>query len=194
MGARNANFKRKKQQSSTTGLAYFNQIKHPLDQWSFHRYGLSPAEEMFCQKYLELGSYTKAYLAAYGTDEVEAKYQTDPGKISSRASAVAKRPKISARINQLASLHLDRHRDTVDTLLEQLDHAYEVALAQEKPQVAAAVGAVMGKAKLLGLDRQVVSRVEESDNASFKSGLRALFGKEEEVSEANIIEVEKVPN
>jgi hypothetical protein len=47
---------------------------------------------------------------------------------------------------------MERHSDTVDGLLGELETARERALAVDRPS--AAVSATMGKARLLGLDRQ----------------------------------------
>ena len=49
---------------------------------------------------------------------------------------------------------MDRHEITVDTLLLELEQARKLALDTKK--AAAAVTATMGKAKLLGLDKQIV--------------------------------------
>jgi hypothetical protein len=65
--------------------------------------------------------------------------------------------KILARIDELRSSVMERHKITVDDLLAELDEAREVARQTEK--AAPMVAATMGKAKLLGLDKQV----EEAD-------------------------------
>jgi phage terminase small subunit len=51
---------------------------------------------------------------------------------------------------------MERHEITVDTLLTELEEARKAALGAETPQAAAAVGATMGKAKLLSLDKKIV--------------------------------------
>ena len=45
---------------------------------------------------------------------------------------------------------------TIETLVKRLDDVRLLALAQERPQCATAVAAIMGQAKLLGLDKQMV--------------------------------------
>ncbi|MDG6264490.1 terminase small subunit, partial [Glaesserella parasuis] len=47
------------------------------------------------------------------------------------------------------------HKLTVDDLLDELEVAREKAL--EREQLSVAVSATMGKAKLLGLDKQVIN-------------------------------------
>ena len=49
-----------------------------------------------------------------------------------------------------------RHGVTVDGLLKELEEARTVALTCETPQTSAAIAATMGKAKLTGLDKQIV--------------------------------------
>ncbi|KAF0679407.1 hypothetical protein Y59_27690 [Enterobacter hormaechei] len=49
-----------------------------------------------------------------------------------------------------------RHNVTVDSLLAELEEARQKALSAETPQSSAAVAATMGKAKLVGLDKQIV--------------------------------------
>ncbi|MDP0316572.1 terminase small subunit, partial [Glaesserella parasuis] len=62
--------------------------------------------------------------------------------------------KITARIEELQAEHIERHKLTVDDLLDELEVAREKAL--ERGQLSVAVSATMGKAKLLGLDKQVI--------------------------------------
>lgn len=45
---------------------------------------------------------------------------------------------------------------TVESLTEELEEARKAALGAENPQCGAAVSATMGKAKLYGLDKQLV--------------------------------------
>ena len=45
---------------------------------------------------------------------------------------------------------------TVDSLLVELEQARQIALGAETPQTAAAVSATLGKAKLVGLDKQIL--------------------------------------
>lgn len=53
-------------------------------------------------------------------------------------------------------MHAERHKLTVDDLLVELEEARQVARDQEKPQAAAMVAATMGKAKMLGFDKQLI--------------------------------------
>lgn len=49
-----------------------------------------------------------------------------------------------------------RHDLTVGDLLAELEEARQAALGAENPQSSAAVAATMGKAKILGLDKQII--------------------------------------
>ena len=59
-------------------------------------------------------------------------------------------------LDQIRKEHSKRHNITVDSLLLELEEARQAAFEGERPQVSAAVSATMGKAKLLGLDKQVI--------------------------------------
>jgi phage terminase small subunit len=56
---------------------------------------------------------------------------------------------VSQRVNELKSLHRQRHEITVDDLVAELEEAR--AIAKDNGTPAAMVAATMGKGKLLGL-------------------------------------------
>lgn len=108
---------------------------------------LTPKQEKFCQVYVETGNASEAYREAYNS--------------KSKAAAVdAKKlldtPKISLRVGQLRERLVKKHNVTVDSLIIELEEAR--AMAFETAQVSAAVSATMGKAKLCGLDKQVIEQ------------------------------------
>jgi hypothetical protein len=72
------------------------------------------------------------------------------------ASKLAANPKVSLRIKELKTKAAAQCLITIESLLRELESVRELALAQEKPQCGVAVAAIMGQAKLLGFDRQVV--------------------------------------
>ena len=76
------------------------------------------------------------------------------------------RPQIQERLEELRGQVMDRHQITVDTLLMELEEARRLALTTKK--AAAAVTATMGKAKLLGLDKQIVE-VTGKDGGDIKT-------------------------
>lgn len=112
--------------------------------------GLTPKQEAFCQAYVELGDASEAYRKAYDADKMK------PESIHRKAKEVKDNGKVTARILQLQGEIKQRHNVTVDSLLAELEEARQKALSAETPQSSAAVAATMGKAKLTGLDKQIV--------------------------------------
>lgn len=111
---------------------------------------LTPKQTRFCQLYLEMGNASEAYRQSYNA--LRMKTTT----INRKASELLETAKIQAHIDELQAEHRQRHALTVDDLLAELEEARIAALTCETPQTSAAVSATMGKAKLLGLDKQVV--------------------------------------
>jgi phage terminase small subunit len=100
---------------------------------------LTQKQENFCLAYIELGNKSKAYAAAYSTENMK------PETIHKRADELFNHGGVSGRIAKLKEEHRGRHNMT---------EARQLAFSIESP--APAVSATMGKAKLLGLDKQVV--------------------------------------
>lgn len=109
---------------------------------------LTPKQENFCLAYLETGNASEAYRRAY-----DASGMSDTS-INRKAKELVDNGKIAARLSELREPILKRHAITVDDLLAELEEARRLALETEAP--APAVSATMGKAKLLGLDKQVI--------------------------------------
>lgn len=112
--------------------------------------GLTLKQEAFCQAYIETGNASEAYRKAYAADRMK------PETIHVQANKLQNNPKITLRITELQGEHRQRHNLTVDDLLAELEEARRVALDSDTAQASAAVGATMGKAKLLGLDKVIV--------------------------------------
>jgi phage terminase small subunit len=72
------------------------------------------------------------------------------------ASKMLANAKVALRLAQLRGEIKQRHNVTVDSLIKELEDARRAALGAETPQTGAAVAATMGKAKLCGLDKQLV--------------------------------------
>ena len=111
---------------------------------------LRPKQEKFCQLYIELGNASEAYRQAYSCGKM--KDET----INNKAYILSKKGEIRARISELQAEHKERHNITVDDLIAELEEARQIAKDPVKPQPAAMVSATMGKAKILGFDKQVV--------------------------------------
>lgn len=111
---------------------------------------LTPKQEKFCQLYVETGSASEAYRQSYDASNMK------PDTINVKASELLSNGKISVRVGQLRERLVKKHNVTVDSLIEELEQARKMAL--ESAQVSAAVSATMGKAKLCGLDKQVIEQ------------------------------------
>ena len=119
---------------------------------------LTPKQDNFCRLYIELGNASEAYRQAYDADDM------NQNTVNKNASVLLENPKVATRLEQIRSEHMKRHNLTVGDLLKELEEARQAALGAENPQSSAAVAATMGKAKLLGLDKQVIDH-QSSDGS-----------------------------
>lgn len=116
---------------------------------------LTPKQESFCLTYIETGNASEAYRQAYEAEGMK------PETINRKAKELLDNGKITARIEELKAEHAERHKLTVDDLLAELEEARTLAKAKENPN--AMTQATMGKAKLLGLDKQIIeAKMEET--------------------------------
>lgn len=113
--------------------------------------GLTIKQEKFCMVYIETGNASEAYRQAYNCKNMSA------NAIKNEAYKMLESPDISLTVENLKKEHSNRHKLTVDDLVKELEEARQAALNAETVQSSAAVGATMGKAKLLGL---VVDKVD----------------------------------
>lgn len=112
---------------------------------------LTIKQENFCLAYVETGNASEAYRRAYDTEDML------PATVNRHAHGMLENDKVAARISELRSTVMERHKITVDDLLKELDEAREMGRTTGK--AAPMVAATMGKAKLLGLDKAL----EEAD-------------------------------
>ena len=117
---------------------------------------LTPKQESFCLKYVECGNASEAYRHSYDCENMQ------PATVNRSAKELIDNPKITARIKKLQEGHVKRHQLTVDDLITELEENRKAALSAETVQSSAATAATMGKARLLGLDKQVVEQTGES--------------------------------
>lgn len=120
--------------------------------------GLTVKQEKFCQKYVETGNASEAYRYAYDTSRMK------PESVNRKAKDATDHVKISARVAELRAVHAKRHQITVEKLLDELEEARTAALSAETVQASAATAATMGKAKLLGMDKQIIDH-QSSDGS-----------------------------
>lgn len=105
--------------------------------------GLTPKQESFCLAYVETGNASEAYRRAYDAQRMK------PESINRKAKEVIDNGKIAARLEELKSELVERHRVTADDIAEMLRE--DRAFAQKCETPAAAVSATLGLAKLYGL-------------------------------------------
>jgi len=112
---------------------------------------LTPKQEKFAQKYIELGNAAEAYRIAYDAGGMK------PVTIRRKAAELLEHGNVSAHIARLRATHQERHLVTVDSITTELEEARRMALDTTQPS--AAISASMGKAKLHGLivDRNEVT-------------------------------------
>nr|WP_321328489.1 terminase small subunit [Alcaligenes faecalis] len=130
---------------------------------------LTPKQEAFALAYVETGNASEAYRRSYNAEKMK------PEVIAVKASELLAHGKVSVRVKELQADLAERHKLTVDDLLRELEEARTAALTAETAQSSAAVAATMGKAKLLGLDKQVIEHtgkdggpVDHSITVTFK--------------------------
>jgi phage terminase small subunit len=104
--------------------------------------------ELFCLAYVETGNASEAYRRSYNTANMADKTAQREGY------NLLQNLLVQARIEELRIKVMERHEITVDTLLAELEEAR--LLGKETGKASAMVTASMGKAKLLGLDKQIV--------------------------------------
>lgn len=110
---------------------------------------------------MALTAKQELFVSAYCSNGFNAtKAAIESGYSKESAGAIAsenlQKPDIIEAIDRYKLSIVKRHGITVDGLLAELEEARTVALTCETPQTSAAIAATMGKAKLTGLDKQVV--------------------------------------
>ncbi len=111
---------------------------------------LTAKQETFCLAYIETGNASEAYRRSYSCKN------SKPKSINRCAKDVIDNVKVTARLAELRAPIIKKAQITVEDLLRELEEARTVAMTCETPQSSAAIAATMGKAKLLGLDKQIV--------------------------------------
>jgi hypothetical protein len=112
--------------------------------------------EKFCQVWHETNNKSQAFRESH-PNSLKWKDET----VHNKASALSKQGEISARFSELQQESLKGHNITIESLLKELDESRKIALSAETPQCSAANAATMSKAKLVGLDRQVIEHTHK---------------------------------
>ena len=122
---------------------------------------MTPKQELFAQVYLETSNASEAYKRAYNT-------QANANTVNRKASQLLKHPEVIKLLADLQAIQRQRHKLTIDDLLQELEQSRLLAL--ENIQCSAAVTATMSKAKLLGLDKK--AGVNENPMTAFITSLQ----------------------
>ena len=135
-----------------------------------NEYGVTEQEEKFSRAFVETGNASEAYRQSYKSDRKNA------NTVAVDASRLLDKPNVNRRIAMLRETHAKRHNVTVDSLVAELEQIKQIALSAETPQSSAAVAAVMGKAKLTGLDKQLIE-MSGSLSVTLSNSQRAALDK-----------------
>lgn len=123
------------------------------------RMNMTPKQVAFCQAYLETGDASEAWRRSYDASK------SNKNSVNRRGHEMLQHSKVIAYLAEERAHIMARHRITVDDLLSELEEARQLAMTADTPQSSAAVTATMGKAKLLGLDKQIIDHT--SSDGSF---------------------------
>jgi phage terminase small subunit len=104
---------------------------------------LTPKQEKFCRKYIELGNASEAYRQSYDAGKMK------PEVIHVKACELLKNGNVKVRVEELQAKHQKRHDVTMDSLTSEYEEARVLALADK--QYSPVISAITGKAKLHGL-------------------------------------------
>jgi phage terminase small subunit len=107
---------------------------------------LTQKQESFCQSYIETGNASEAYRTAYNASGMK------PATVNKRASEMLGKGAIAGRLAELRGEIAQEHGITIAALIIELEEARKVG--KERGQAASMVAATMGKAKLVGLDKE----------------------------------------
>ena len=118
---------------------------------------LTLKQEAFCQAYIETGNASEAYRKAFDASRMK------PETVNRSAFDLLQNPKITARLEEIRAEHAKRHEITVDTLLDELEEARQ--LARDTINPAAMVAATMGKSKITGFDKKVLQHQNPDGSA-----------------------------
>lgn len=109
---------------------------------------ITQKQKNFCEKYVECGNAADAYLHAYNCSTDNRQVARNEGYL------LLQDPRVQDYVDELREQHRKRHDVTIDDILAEFDENRKLAFSTEN--AAAANGATMGKAKVLGLDKKVL--------------------------------------
>lgn len=134
---------------------------------------LTVKQEAFCHAYVENGgNASAAYRSAYDAGDMS------PESIKVEACRLLDNPNVALTVQSLRGAIAEAHKLTVADLIKELEEARIAALTAETVQSSAATAATMGKAKLLGLDKQQLEVSGPNGGPVQVSTIRIVAGNE----------------
>lgn len=121
---------------------------------------LTPKQEAFASAYIETGNASEAYRRSYNAEKMNA------NALAVNASRLLDNANVALRIEDLKKAIIVKHNITIDSILAELEEARQ--LAMETGKAGPAVQASMGKAKLVGLDKQIIDHTSSDGSMSPK--------------------------
>ena len=109
---------------------------------------LTIKQEKFANIYIELGNASEAYRQSYNCEKMK------PESVNIKAFELLNNGKVTLRVDELRNELAKRHDITKDTLIIELEEARQ--MAKDTAKASSMVSATMGKARILGLDKQVI--------------------------------------
>lgn len=109
---------------------------------------LTIKQEKFANLYIELGNASEAYRQSYNCEKMK------PESVNIKAFELLNNGKVTLRVDELRNELAKRHDITKDTLIIELEEARQ--MAKDTAKASSMVSATMGKARILGLDKQVI--------------------------------------
>ena len=109
---------------------------------------LTIKQEKFCNLYIELGNASEAYRQSYNCEKMK------PESVNIKAFELLNNGKVTLRVDELRNELAKRHDITKDTLIIELEEARQ--MAKDTAKASSMVSATMGKARIRGLDKQVI--------------------------------------
>lgn len=121
---------------------------------------LTPKQDAFCMAYMETGNASEAYRRAYPNQNLS------QNALGVQAFRMLENPKIVLRLDELKAVVAEKHNITIESILAELEEARQLAL--ETGKAGPAVQASMGKAKLAGLDKQIIDHTSSDGSMTPK--------------------------
>ena len=110
---------------------------------------LTTKQEKFCKSFIETGNASEAYRRSYECEKMKG------ASINRNAVALLDNTKIASRVGELQLNLQKKFEVTVESLSKELDEDRQLARSLGQP--GAAISALNVKARIHGLDKQVVS-------------------------------------